>query len=245
MKSNWSLFFLVMACIGGGFALFGHAAGPLMTFYRIALVVIGVVGFVTLEVLARTRPAINASAPNDNVGPTSANPHPSSPLPPATPAQPAEGIASGPPVPAPQPAPPPPGAISAEPMPMPPIPILVPPTPKPVPTQTGTGKKDEPKDTFRELLETIVFVVVLVLMLKTFLAEAFVIPTGSMADTLLGYHHKATCQQCGKENLVNASDEADPQRGEPARVTSFKCQNCQFLNPLQPNQRPGPRGGGQ
>ena len=51
-------------------------------------------------------------------------------------------------------------------------------------------KKDEVpavKDAFREVVETVVFVVVLVLMLKTFVAEAFVIPTGSMAETLLGY----------------------------------------------------------
>src|SRR5262249_4813982 len=46
----------------------------------------------------------------------------------------------------------------------------------------------EMRDSFREVVETIVFVVVLVLLLKSFLAEAFVIPTGSMATTLLGYH---------------------------------------------------------
>ena len=36
----------------------------------------------------------------------------------------------------------------------------------------------------RETVETVVFVIVLVLLLKTFVAEAFVIPTGSMATTL-------------------------------------------------------------
>ena len=50
----------------------------------------------------------------------------------------------------------------------------------------------EIKDNIRETIETVVFVVVLVLLLKTFLAEAFVIPTGSMATTLLrlpqGHH---------------------------------------------------------
>ena len=106
---------------------------------------------------------------------------------------------------------------SAEPMMAPPIPLK--PTPRssasmslpPAPTK----KEHETKDTYRELIETVVFVVVLVLMLKTFLAEAFVIPTGSMADTLLGYHHKVTCQQCGYPNLVNASSEAEPQDGGP------------------------------
>ena len=41
-------------------------------------------------------------------------------------------------------------------------------------------------DPTREVFETVVFVVVLVLMLKLFVAEAFVIPTGSMASTLWG-----------------------------------------------------------
>src|SRR5271156_3648874 len=45
-------------------------------------------------------------------------------------------------------------------------------------------KPPEQKDAFREIVETVVFVVVLVLLLKAFIAEAFVIPTGSMATTL-------------------------------------------------------------
>src|SRR5215210_4006245 len=56
----------------------------------------------------------------------------------------------------------------------------------PVKKAAGKDAAPEIKDSFREVIETIVFVVVLVLMLKTFLAEAFVIPTGSMATTLLG-----------------------------------------------------------
>src|SRR5262245_6185818 len=52
-------------------------------------------------------------------------------------------------------------------------------------------------DSAREVVETIVFVVVLVLLLKSFVAEAFVIPTGSMATTLLGYQKQTTCEQCG------------------------------------------------
>src|SRR5438045_8931625 len=53
-----------------------------------------------------------------------------------------------------------------------------------------------PKDAKREIIETIVFVVVLVLLLKSFVAEAFVIPTGSMATTLLVYQHWADCPKC-------------------------------------------------
>jgi Signal peptidase, peptidase S26 len=133
----------------------------------------------------------------------------------------------------------PPGAVSAEPMNVPPIPLD-----RQGEAKTGSStttppkKKDtEPKDSFRELIETVVFVVVLVLMLKTFLAEAFVIPTGSMADTLLGYHYKVVCKQCGKENLVNASKEAEapppPPGQEGERIINCTCQNCGFVNELR------------
>lgn len=88
------------------------------------------------------------------------------------------------------------------------------------------------KDGTREIVETIVFVVVLVLLLKTFVAEAFVIPTGSMATTLLGYHFDVTCEKCGYRFLVNASSEADPQ-GAPERVTRCRCPNCHYLNMLR------------
>ena len=83
----------------------------------------------------------------------------------------------------------------------------------------------EPKDGFREIVETIVFVVVLVLLLKTFLAEAFVIPTGSMATTLLGYHMDVRCESCGYHFRVNASDEAE-KRGGP--VVEWVCPNCRL-----------------
>src|SRR5262245_38191131 len=60
----------------------------------------------------------------------------------------------------------------------------------PAPAAQPPGKAKQtaaPKDSSREIAETVVFVVVLVLLLKTFIAEAFVIPTGSMASTLWGY----------------------------------------------------------
>ena len=65
-------------------------------------------------------------------------------------------------------------------------------------------------DGVREIVETVVFVVVLVLMLKSFAAEAFVIPTGSMAETLLGYQKMTVCPKCGYVFPVNCSQEADP-----------------------------------
>src|SRR5262245_42461369 len=84
----------------------------------------------------------------------------------------------------------------------------------------------QPTDSTREVIETVVFVVVLVLLLKSFAAEAFVIPTGSMAQTLWGYQKVVTCPQCNHEFPVNCSTEVDPSEGSPTYVSGCTCPNC-------------------
>jgi signal peptidase I len=82
-------------------------------------------------------------------------------------------------------------------------------------------------DSVREVVETIVFVVVLVLLLKSFAAEAFVIPTGSMAETLLGYQKEVECPDCGLKFPINCSQEVDPADGARATpVYACICPNC-------------------
>lgn len=90
----------------------------------------------------------------------------------------------------------------------------------------ATGKKapTEVKDSYREVVETVVFVVVLVLLLKTFVAEAFVIPTGSMAETLWGYQKVVVCPQCQFKFPVNCSYEIEEK--PPIPVTGCTCPNC-------------------
>jgi signal peptidase I len=79
----------------------------------------------------------------------------------------------------------------------------------------------------REVIETVVFVVVLVLLLKSFVAEAFVIPTGSMATTLYGYQKIVDCPKCHFVFPVNCSQEVDPQEGSrPTPTTACVCPNC-------------------
>src|SRR5262249_38606517 len=94
-------------------------------------------------------------------------------------------------------------------------------------TAPGTRPAPPPHvDSVREVVETIVFVVVLVLMLKSFVAEAFVIPTGSMAETLYGYQKMVTCPTCGYRFPVNCSSESDPQEARPSPVFACTCPNC-------------------
>jgi len=87
-----------------------------------------------------------------------------------------------------------------------------------------------PKDSLREIVETVVFVIVLVLLLKTFIAEAFVIPTGSMATTLLGHHIDGKCPQCGFGFTVNASNEMEDPDSPQQMVRGCKCPNCHDAN---------------
>ena len=106
-------------------------------------------------------------------------------------------------------------------------------------------KKDaHPRDPVREVIETIVFVVVLVLLLKLFVTEAFVIPTGSMAETLYGYQKIITCPECGHEFPVNSHDEVEPnqQSGQRHMLVGYCCPNCRYsgqvrdLNPVPANR---------
>lgn len=90
-------------------------------------------------------------------------------------------------------------------------------------------KEPEQKDAFREIVETVVFVVVLVLLLKAFMAEAFVIPTGSMATTLWGYHKSITCPECAYRFPLNMSKEMDSQEPMPDRITGCTCPNCRLI----------------
>jgi len=60
-------------------------------------------------------------------------------------------------------------------------------------------------DSWRETIESIVVAFVLAFLFRTFEAEAFVIPTGSMAPTLYGQHRDVTCTKCGTRFAVGVS----------------------------------------
>ncbi|AWM37168.1 signal peptidase I [Gemmata obscuriglobus] len=94
-------------------------------------------------------------------------------------------------------------------------------------------KKKAHRDPAREVVETIVFVVVLVLLLKLFITEAFVIPTGSMAETLYGYQKIIPCPKCGHTFPLNSHSEVEGdapdnplQNRKLVRLTHYVCPNC-------------------
>src|SRR5271156_4369208 len=85
----------------------------------------------------------------------------------------------------------------------------------------------------RETVESVIIAFVLAFLFRTFEAEAFVIPTGSMAPTLMGKHKDLACPMCGYWYPVSASDD---QRDEtPANVRNSICPMCGFKADLGPN----------
>lgn len=93
--------------------------------------------------------------------------------------------------------------------------------------------KGRPKESMRDTIESILFAFVLAFLFRTFEAEAFVIPTGSMAPTLYGRHKESNCTACGHHIVVGASHEVFSESGylvENARLRSAICPNCGYQN---------------
>ncbi len=103
----------------------------------------------------------------------------------------------------------------------------------------GSKKQDKPpvkQDSTRETVESIVVAFVLAFLFRGFEAEAFVIPTGSMAPTLYGRHKESDCKQCGFHILIGASDEINDETGyfsSNKRIETAICPNCRFENDVR------------
>jgi len=88
-------------------------------------------------------------------------------------------------------------------------------------------KKKQQSDGMRETVESIAIAFVLAFLFKTFQAEAYVIPTGSMAPTLFGRHKEIKCNGCGFEFALGASSEIDQESGRlENRIQEVYCGNC-------------------
>ncbi|MFO0951795.1 MAG: S26 family signal peptidase [Isosphaeraceae bacterium] len=83
----------------------------------------------------------------------------------------------------------------------------------------------------RETVETFVTVFLIFLVFGVE-AEGFVIPTGSMAPTLMGRHKEVTCPECGHVYEVNADREVNTDsptsNPEGLRIVLGTCNNCRF-----------------
>lgn len=112
---------------------------------------------------------------------------------------------------------------------------------KPIVSTGDDNTKKEDSNRFgtwtdvRETIESIVIAFILAFLIRTFEAEAFSIPTGSMAPTLMGRHKDVECPQCGHRYQITASNEVDdygnylPQN----KVISGECPICRYTIDLE------------
>ncbi|WP_437192086.1 signal peptidase I [Planctomicrobium sp. SH527] len=93
--------------------------------------------------------------------------------------------------------------------------------------------------TFRHVAESFVLLAVAVILFRGFAAEGFMISTGSMAPTLLGYHRQVVCPECQFEFARGAapSNEEGTQRFAQANYdigleipTEIRCPNCSLTD---------------
>jgi signal peptidase I len=91
----------------------------------------------------------------------------------------------------------------------------------------------------RETIESVIIAFVLAFLFRTFEAEAFVIPTGSMAPTLMGKHKDIECPMCHYRYQVSASDRQNSDVA--STVYHATCPMCRFtadLFPQDPSKYP-------
>ncbi len=70
----------------------------------------------------------------------------------------------------------------------------------------------------RQTFEFLILLSITILVLRTFAAEAYIVPTGSMAPTLLGNHKEVACPNCGIRFALGLDEEG--RAGRPV------CGNC-------------------
>lgn len=88
----------------------------------------------------------------------------------------------------------------------------------------------------RETFESILIAIALALLFRFFLGEAYIIPTGSMANALQGRHYDFACEQCNYQYRVGASIE-NPGSSTSGQVIQTVCPMCKFITNLKPTQR--------
>lgn len=93
-------------------------------------------------------------------------------------------------------------------------------------------RRNEPEDApvvtgwVSENLEAVVVAVVLALIIRHFVMEAFVIPTGSMAPTLLGDHFDVECPSCSYRFALGKNEHELTTVGDVQQVTA-SCPLCE------------------
>ncbi|MGB7160717.1 MAG: S26 family signal peptidase [Tepidisphaeraceae bacterium] len=128
---------------------------------------------------------------------------------------------------------------SSVPPPYPPVPAAKDVFQKAAATAQPRPAMDE--SSIKDTVESILVAFILAFIFRAFIVEAFVIPTGSMAPTLLGAHMRFNCDDCGYAFETNYSAQNDPD-GNPiiparsGRAHQVNCPNCGFPVPRKQSE---------
>ena len=91
----------------------------------------------------------------------------------------------------------------------------------------------------RETIESIVVAIILALVFRAFEAEAFVIPTGSMAPSLQGQHRDIYCEQCNYLYQTGASEESSSAGARQSNAIRYTfCPICQYKTKMKETTNP-------
>lgn len=101
------------------------------------------------------------------------------------------------------------------------------------PSHVSSSKASD--ESIKETFESIVIAFILAFVFRAYVVEAFVIPTGSMAPTLMGQHFRVTCSQCGYGFECDGPEAGKPIGRYRAQAV---CPMCHHPNPLPPGTSP-------
>ena len=91
------------------------------------------------------------------------------------------------------------------------------------PAKAETPPRRHDEESYKETFESVVIAFILAFVFRAYVVEAFVIPTGSMAPTLLGEHYELTCPQCGYTYTVDVNRSHPPNKD-----TVIPCPMCHY-----------------
>ncbi|MEM6504073.1 MAG: S26 family signal peptidase [Planctomycetota bacterium] len=100
------------------------------------------------------------------------------------------------------------------------------------PVRVERRRKPRPKEptadeTVKETIESIVIAFILAFVFRAFVVEPFIIPTGSMAPTMLGTHAQIACPSCGYHFDVGV-DQGSLGSESLVPITSADCPMCNY-----------------
>ena len=100
-----------------------------------------------------------------------------------------------------------------------------------------------PDETVKETIESIVIAFILAFVFRAFIVEPFIIPTGSMAPTMLGAHLQMNCPSCGYSFDVGTDASMAGETGsiDEAQYADCPMCNCEIVADIGTRVKAGDR----